>query len=175
VAETDRLSALVEQLLALARLEGGSAPRERIDAAAVVTSRCEMWSPLAEEMGISLVVDAAGGGACLVIPGGLEQVVDNYLDNAVSVSPKGSTIDVSVRRDGSWVEVSVSDSGPGLTEEQRERAFERFWRGPASTGESGSGLGLAVVRQIVTTSGGHARLESSAAGGVRAVARFVAV
>ncbi|MFM2047264.1 MAG: hypothetical protein RL383_1341 [Actinomycetota bacterium] len=174
VAETDRLSALVEQLLALARLEGASAPRERVDASAAVEARCEMWAPLAEEMDIRLVVTTDGAGGCLVVPGGIEQVIDNYLDNAVSVSPRGSSIEVAVRRDGGWVEVSVSDSGPGLTDEQRERAFERFWRGPASTGESGSGLGLAVVRQIATASGGHVRLDAAESGGVRAVAQFVA-
>ena len=175
VAETDRLQELVEQLLALARLEGASAQRGRVDASAVVTARCEMWSPLAEEMDVSLVTDVTAEGSCLAVPGGLEQVVDNFIDNAMSVSPRGSSIEVSVRRDGDWVEVSVSDSGPGLTEEQRTRAFERFWRGPASTGESGSGLGLAVVRQIAAASGGHARLDASSTGGVRAVARFAAV
>ena len=174
VAETDRLQALIEQLLALARLEGASAPRETVDAGAIVRARCEIWAPLAEEMQVRLVVDAPAAAPCLAVRGGLEQVVDNYIDNAVSVSSAGSSITVAVRRTDGWVEVSVSDSGPGLTADQCERAFERFWRGPGATGESGSGLGLAVVRQIVTASGGRATLGPSPTGGITASASFAA-
>jgi len=175
IAETDRLQALIEQLLALARLEGASAPRETVDAAHVVRARCEMWTPLAEEMQVGIRVESPVSARCLVVGGGLEQVVDNYIDNAVSVSPAGSEIVVVVRVSDGWVVVAVSDSGPGLTAEQCERAFERFWRGPASTGETGSGLGLAVVRQIVTASGGQASLSPSPSGGITASASFVAV
>lgn len=70
--------------------------------------------------------------------------------------------------------IDVEDSGPGLTDEQREMAFDRFWRGPATTGESGSGLGLAIVRQLAVASGGEAELLGSPGGGIRARVRLPA-
>lgn len=81
---------------------------------------------------------------------------------------------VSVTVAGDRVVLDVTDAGPGLTDEQRELAFDRFWRGPASTGETGSGLGLAIVRQIAVASGGEAELLGNPGGGIRARVRLVA-
>ena len=173
-AETDRLQDMVEQLLALARLEGASAKTVDVDAVRVVQDRMELWTPLAEERGITVTLDAPGSARCAVVEGGLEQIVDNFMDNAISVSPDGSQIMVRVTVSGERVVLDVEDSGPGLTDEQRELAFDRFWRGPASTGESGSGLGLAIVRQLAVASGGEAELLGSPGGGVRARVRLAA-
>lgn len=173
-AEADRLQDMVEQLLALARLEGTTAKTVDVDAERVVRDRLEMWTPLAEEKGLGIVLDAHGPARCAVVEGGLEQIIDNYLDNAISVSPRGSSVTVSVSVAGDRVVLDVTDAGPGLTDEQRELAFDRFWRGPASTGETGSGLGLAIVRQIAVASGGEAELLGGPGGGIRARVRLVA-
>ena len=173
-AEADRLQEMVEQLLALARLEGAAARTVDVDAVRVVRDRLEMWEPLAAEHGVSLRVDVPASARCAVIDGGLDQVLDNYIDNAISVAPNGSEITIQVSSDAGHVVIDVCDRGPGLTDEQRELAFDRFWRGPATTGDTGSGLGLAIVRQIVVASGGEAELLGNPGGGIRARARLVA-
>lgn len=173
-AEADRLQEMVEQLLALARLEGAAAKTVDVDAVRVVRDRVEMWEPLAAENGVTVRVDAPSSARCAVVEGGLDQVLDNYIDNAISVAPSGTEIVVQVTLDDGHVVLDVCDRGPGLSDEQRELAFDRFWRGPATTGESGSGLGLAIVRQIVVASGGEAELLGNPGGGIRARARLVA-
>ena len=173
-SETDRLQDMIEQLLALTRLEGSAAKTVEVDAARMVRDRIEMWEPLAGEQGITMTVDAPVSARCAVVEGGLEQIIDNFIDNAMSVAPRGSEISIVVVNDDGHVQVDVCDRGPGLTDEQRDYAFDRFWRGPASTGVSGSGLGLAIVRQLAVASGGEAELLGNPGGGIRARVRLVA-
>ncbi len=94
-------------------------------------------------------------------------MVDNLVANAVRVS---SDVTVAVRRSEEWVELHVVDHGPGLSEEERARAFDRFWRG--RTTAAGSGLGLAIVRRLATADGGEAELRPAPGGGVDAVVRL---
>lgn len=173
-AETDRLQDMIEQLLALTRLEGSAAKTVDVDAVRMVRDRVEMWEPLAGEQGITIVIKAPASARCAVVEGGLEQIIDNFIDNAMSVAPPGSEISIEVVHDDGHVQVDVCDRGPGLTDEQRDYAFDRFWRGPASTGVNGSGLGLAIVRQLAVASGGEAELLGNAGGGIRARVRLVA-
>lgn len=157
-AETDRLQEMVEQLLALARIEGGSAATSTVDAGDVARSRLEMWESLASERDVTIHVSGVSHAECASIDGALEQIIDNYIDNALGVAPAGSSISVVVSRDSAHVMVDVIDEGPGLTEEQRSRAFERFWRGQHTENAPGTGLGLAIVRQLAVASGGTAEL-----------------
>jgi signal transduction histidine kinase len=83
-------------------------------------------------------------------------VLDNLIENALEATPSGSTVTVAVDRDGDSVRLEVRDEGPGLTDEQRTHATERFWRGSPSSG--GSGLGLAIVEALVGASGGRLQL-----------------
>ena len=156
--ETDRMANMVEQLLVLARLEGGSAPTVEVDAAVVARTRTEMWEPLASEKGVRLSVQGPSNAPCACVQGGLEQIVDNYIDNALGVAPDGSVIVVSVSRRSGTVVIDVIDEGPGLPPDQCERAFDRFWRGRADENTPGSGLGLAIVRQLAAASGGSTSL-----------------
>lgn len=172
--ETERMQEIVEQLLLLSRIESGSAAVVTADAAAVVRERAGMWQPLAEERGVSIVVAGDGSVTCATVAGGIEQVLDNFVDNALSVSPPGSTITLVAARTGEGVVVEVVDEGIGLDASQRERAFDRFWRAPGATDHPGSGLGLAIVRQLMVACGGNAELLEAPGGGVRAVATFPA-
>jgi signal transduction histidine kinase len=104
-------------------------------------------------------------------PGALEQVLDNLLANALRAAPAGSQVHLRIARVGGWVELHVTDQGSGMPTDQRQRAFDRFWRGPASDRE-GTGLGLAIVRQLLETSGGTADLCPDPDGGLDAVARL---
>ncbi|MCE2855155.1 MAG: HAMP domain-containing histidine kinase [Ilumatobacteraceae bacterium] len=160
-AETDRLQSLVEQLLVLARLEGGVSRVVTVNVAEVLTARHDMWTPLAGEKGVSIVVECSQGLMCRAIDGALEQIIDNYIDNALSVAPEGSSLSLHAVRDGYDVVIKVVDEGPGLSEEDRQRAFTRFWRGSSRENDGGSGLGLAIVQQLATASGGHAELRAS--------------
>ena len=99
-------------------------------------------------------------------------MLDNLLSNALEVSPPGSTIRLAAAREGSRVELHVVDEGPGLTPEQRERAFDRFWRG--GSGEGGSGLGLAIVARLVAADGGDVELRAAVPRGIDAVVRLPA-
>ena len=170
-AEADRLQEMVEQLLALARLEGGSTATMSVNASEIARSRIEMWESLAAERGVRISGRIAEHASCAVIDGALEQIVDNYIDNALTVAPEGSEIVVSVVRSENHVVIDVIDAGPGLQPEQRDKAFERFWRGAATTNSAGTGLGLAIVLQLATASGGTAELLPRTDGSSGLVAR----
>lgn len=170
-AETDRLQEMVEQLLALARIEGGTAATTTVNAGDIARSRIEMWDSLAGERNISITVESIAHAECAAIDGALEQIIDNFIDNALGVAPDGSIIAIVVSRDSAHVTVDVIDEGPGLTEEQRGLAFERFWRGKHTENAPGTGLGLAIVRQLAVASGGTTELLSRSDGKQGLVAR----
>lgn len=154
--EVDRLQEIIDQLLNLSRLEAGVVPSVDADVAQVVSERVEMWKPLAEEKQVTLVVDVKPGLRCRMIEGGLDQVIDNYVDNALSVSDPGSTVIIRSRESGSKVLIEVVDEGPGMNDEEKEAAFVRFWRSPSNQNSPGTGLGLAIVRQIAVAGGAKA-------------------
>ena len=162
--EAERLARLVDELLALARIDASGSAAEDVDLGDVVARRVELWEPLAAEHGIHLT--SSGDGA--VIRAGaarVEQVLDNLLSNAIDASPRGGEISVAAR----GPDLHVVDDGPGLTEEQRARAFDRFWRESA---EAGSGLGLAIAKRMVEIDGGEIELRPGPTGGVDAVVRY---
>jgi signal transduction histidine kinase len=169
--ETERLQRLVEGLLMLARADQGDVATEVIDVADVVTERAAMWAPLAAERGCSLTADVIVTSTARAVPGALEQIVDNYIDNALNVSPAGSEIVVSASRDHRWVTVHVLDGGPGIASDQLPHAFDRFWRS-ANSQHDGSGLGLAIVQQLAAASGGEVALANRAGGGIDASVRL---
>lgn len=106
------------------------------------------------------------------MPGAAEQIIDNLIDNALAVAPAESLLRLEVARpdnDGR-VELHVIDEGPGLSAEDCQRAFNRFWRGQGSS--DGSGLGLAIVRQLAEASGAAASLTPRDVGGLDACVRF---
>jgi len=172
-AETDRLQEMVEQLLALARIEGHASATARVDAVQVVASRADMWSSLAAERGIDFVLDLPAAAICEAIDGALEQIVDNYIDNALTVAPDGSLIVLRVTPSGATTLIDVCDEGPGLTDQQLTLAFERFWRGKHTENAPGTGLGLAIVKQLAVASGGDAMLVHREDGNVGITARVI--
>ena len=100
------------------------------------------------------------------VPSAAEQIIDNYLDNALEVVPDNSQIVVTITTGAAHVDLTVDDQGPGLSPEDRVRAFDRFWRGRQD--DTGSGLGLAVVSALAQASGGRVWLDESPMGGLRA-------
>ena len=168
-AEVVRMSRLVNGLLVLARAEAKVTAAEPLPLKEIVTERLSVWRPAADERGVEIALRGSvvdGRPLVLASPGHLEQVLDNVLSNALEVSPDGATITVRSELRGDEVELTVTDEGPGMSDPDKSRAFDRFWRGQGLTGRSGSGLGLAVVRQLVTDDGGTVTLRDAAGGGL---------
>ncbi len=161
-AELERLGQLVEGLLALARSESATGTVV-VDAAELAEDTITRWSALAEEQGVMLVLDAPPSAPARCVAGGLEQVLDNLLDNALVVAPHGSAVQMEVSDELDAVRVSVRDHGPGLSLADRARATDRFWRAPGAP-SGGTGLGLAIASELVTVSGGSLTLEDPAEG-----------
>jgi signal transduction histidine kinase len=171
--EVDRLAAIVDGLLALARADAGSTPAERVDASAVIRDRLETWRPLAGERAVRLAAEVDGEQPVRASGERLAQVLDNLVSNALQVAPAGSTVTLSTRTAPPWVELRVRDEGPGMSDEQRARAFDRFWRAPDRGGSAGgSGLGLAIVRKLVEADDGEIDLGEAPGGGLEAVVRL---
>lgn len=166
LAEVERLSALVDALLALARADQAASTPEPVDVDRLVAERVSSWAAFAEDSGVTLDTRLGGRLSALATPGRLEQVLDNLLANALDASPSGGTVVVGGRRVNGTVELHVTDEGPGMTPAQREQALDRFWRGGEG---SGFGLGLAIVDRLVRTDGGHVDLREGPGGGLDAV------
>jgi signal transduction histidine kinase len=160
--EVERLSRLVDGLLALARTE--VSPHEQVNLAELVNERVEAWSALTAERGVRL--ETSIEGTALAGRDRLAQALENLLANALAVSSEGGSITIS----GSSGELHVIDLGPGMSAEERERAFDRFWRGGKPG--AGSGLGLAIVKRLVETDGGTVELREAPGGGLDAVIRL---
>lgn len=170
LAEVDRLSHLVGQLLRLARAEGEVLERSVVDVAALVRARTEQWRDLAAERAVSIVLSADVPLVVTASELALNEIVDNYLDNAVSASPDGSVVEVVVERRDTVATIVVRDRGRGMQAEERERAFERLWRSADSVRRgAGSGLGLAIVAQLAAASGASVELREAPTGGIDAV------
>lgn len=175
LAETTRLTRLVDGLLALARAEGQRPERQPIAVGDVVARRHEMWSPLAAEHHIHLRLDTNSDHElrAMLVPGHLDQMLDNLIDNAVEATPPGRAVHLGVRSTASTVEVHVIDEGPGLTDEERQRAFDPFWQSARRHSNGSSGLGLAIVDQLARSNNATVTLDRAPTGGVDAAMQFV--
>jgi len=195
-AEIARLSRLVDGLLATARAEAAGEQLEIIDAAEAVNERVAAWQPVADGHGVKLVAerqDSAPAGRAATLKAGLgaaglggsadssrpivvlgsghlEQILDNLLDNAIdALAAAGGTVRVTVGRSDAGTTLTVADDGPGMTAQERSRAFLRFTTGS----QNGTGLGLAIVHRLVTTNGGTIRLADTPGGGLTVVIDFL--
>ena len=165
--ETLLLTRLVDELRDLALAEAGQLPLhiERVDPSELVRGVLSALGAQANERNIELelVLSAAEPPAVAVDPGRIRQVLGNLLSNALRYTPQHGRITVSVQKvPGNWVEVRVSDNGPGISPEDLPHVFDRFYRGDRarSRDSGGSGLGLAIARQWVEAHGGSIRAES---------------
>jgi signal transduction histidine kinase len=170
LAEVERLARLVDGLLALARADAAKHEPSPIDLGELVAVRLEHWRPEADRRRVELRASVETGLHALATAGALDQVLDNLLSNALAVSPPGSTIAIHACCEAEGVDLHVVDQGPGMSAEQRRRAFDRFWRdGPPGTG---TGIGLAVVQRLVTADGGSIELREAPGGGLDAAVRL---
>ncbi len=167
ISELDRLNRLVDGLLVLARADQSRATREQIDVGKLIRERVDLWAALADEQQVRVVAAVDAATTVEATPGRLDQVLDNLIENALAVSPAGGTITVSLTPTAAGAELHVVDQGPGMSDDERARAFDRFWRSEQAATE-GTGLGLAIVRRLVESDGGTIELRAAPGGGIDA-------
>ena len=167
--ETERLSRLVENVLAMSKLEEGRwvIEKKKGDLAGAVESVVDSLEPRAKELGFALNFHAEP--ECRTIefdPRAVELAVQNLVDNALkyAAESKPHEIDIAVEPNEAGVRVVVKDHGPGIAPAMRERVFDRFDRAGASEKKPGTGLGLALVRELARAHGGDARILDVTAG-----------
>jgi two-component system sensor histidine kinase KdpD len=164
--ETDRLNRLVGNIMDLARIRAGALTPRRTSSAMdeiVEAAVARLRTPLA---GVDLQLFVSPDlPEAAVDPVQIDQVVTNLLENAATHSPVGGEVRVHVAGHGDAVRVRISDQGPGIPLDEREKVFEAFFRGNEAPERAGSGLGLAISRAIVVAHGGRIWVEETAGGG----------
>jgi signal transduction histidine kinase len=172
--ELARLSRLVDGLLAVARAENVVPVPAAVDVAEVARERVVAWHPVADDRGIALEALVEGGGRprpsvlAWMGEGHLEQVLDNLVANALDALSAGGHVTVTATTTAAGARITVADDGPGMSAEDRERAFLRF----TTSNPNGTGLGLAIVHRLVTSNGGTARLAETPGGGLTGILDF---
>ncbi len=169
ITDLDNISRVFEALLRIAEAEAGArrAAFAPIDLVPVLADVAEFYGVVAESRGQVIETDLPERLDLVGDRDLLAQAVGNLLDNALKFTPAGGTVRLSARfgpREG--IEVSVSDTGPGLPPEDRARAGERFFRADASRGTPGSGLGLSLVQAVAHLHGGDLLLDDASPRGV---------
>jgi two-component system sensor histidine kinase BaeS len=166
--ETGRLTRLVADLSELWRAEARQLPLtiEIVDAGEVARAVVDQFRPEAVAHSLTVAADLSAGLVVRADRDRLAQVVSNYLSNAIRYSSNGTEVTIEARRSGSEVVVSVRDTGPGLTPEQRAHVFERFYRIDRSRSRAlgGAGIGLAIVRALAAAMDGRTWAESDGPG-----------
>ena len=183
--ELARLSRLVDGLLTVARAENVVPVPTAVDVAEVASERVVAWHPVADDRSIVLIATAAGAGSGLgsalgvgrsagapvlawIGEGHLEQILDNLIANALEALSPGNMVRLTTSATAAGVQITVADNGPGMSAEDRERAFLRF----TTSSPNGTGLGLAIVHRLATSNGGTARLDETPGGGLTVTLDF---
>jgi len=168
-----RLEDFTEQLLEMARLEEGqiTLEKEHVDPVALLREIVTAHGPLAKAKRQWIRLDLDGGPPSVVGDRSrIAQALANLVVNAIRYSPNGTPIRISARRIGEAVRIEVRDHGPGIAREDRQRIFDKFFRGRTADGTAGSGLGLAIARSLITLHGGSLEYEETPGGGSTFVA-----
>ena len=174
-AEVGHLTALVEDLLLLARSDSGAITLNRlpVDLGDVAADGAGALAKLADERGVRLGLDPEPA----MVKGDharLRQLIVILVDNAVRHTPRGGSVRVQVRSDRQQAVLEVDDEGPGIQAEDMPRVFERFWRAPGAAA-GGTGLGLAIAKSIVDLHDGRITVANRAEGGARFTVRLPAI
>jgi two-component system, OmpR family, sensor kinase len=146
----ERATRLVEQLMTLAREEPGvsDAPLQTVDLAALAGEVIADLAPLAGAKSIDLGLSSTTASTVRGDTDALRTLISNLVDNAIRYTPSGGRVDVALTEEAYGTTLTVRDNGPGIAAEDRERVFDRFYRGSGAGAVRGSGLGLAIVKRI---------------------------
>jgi signal transduction histidine kinase len=174
--ESDRILAMLDTLMDISEAETGTMRLSRTDAPldGLVRQVVSVYEDVAEEKGITLTADAEPGLAVSADRDRLRQVLANLLDNAIKYTPAGGRVEIRARRQGPDVSIEVADTGIGISAHDLPRIWERLYRGDQSRTERGLGLGLSLVRAIVSAHGGTAEVRTAPGEGSTFVVRLPA-
>jgi signal transduction histidine kinase len=178
VRESERLSQLVDNVLQFSRAERGTvrlAPEPaRLDA--LLKDVVDCFQPLAEARQVSVQLSSPAGITATVDGAAIRQIVLNLLDNAVKYGPSGQSVRVNLGLENGSAVITVEDQGPGIPAGAREKVWQPYWRLPREreSAVAGSGIGLAVVKELVNAHGGSVSVTDGAAGGARFEVRLPA-
>ena len=160
----DRLLTMINTMLTISKTEAGAEPmtRETIDMAALMADACDLFEPVAEENGLSFFQEAYPSCRVLGDRGKLQRMMANLLDNAMNYTEVGGSVRVAMGcPDGeAGMDITITNSGPGIPPAELPRVFERFYRGDRSRSRTGAGLGLSLARAIARAHGGDITLTS---------------
>jgi two-component system heavy metal sensor histidine kinase CusS len=172
VAECERLSGIIDNLLFLARAEAaeGHIARARFDGRAAIEKVAAYFEAIAEDRRVQ--ISCAGEGEIDADPLLFSRAVSNLIDNALRFTPDGGSIAIAVATNASGAEVSVRDNGSGIAREHLPRVFDRFYRADSSRSSMGTGLGLALVKSIADLHGGSASVQSDLGRGTTVTLTF---
>ena len=148
--------------------------RIRLNLADLVSTTTDQMAPLADEKHVTLTAPAQARVEVVGDRVRLKQVVVNLLDNAIKYTPEGGTVTVGVNVSDRGAQLEVSDTGPGISDNELPHVFDRFFRadGIRLGTIEGAGLGLAIVRSICTAHGGSVKAENNAKGGCRFIVQL---
>ncbi len=169
LSSSRQLLSLINDILDLATIEAGriTLQRETVLVRNLLHATADLCQEWARDQELTLEVDCPADSATLVADERrLKQVLFNLVSNAIKFSPPGGRIVLSARQDGAELELAVSDTGPGIAEDERERMFESFVTGgPGRAREAGAGLGLSLVKSFVELHGGRVEIGANEGGG----------
>lgn len=173
--EARRLGDMVENILLFSHIDADRTKleKERTDLGELIEEIVEGYVPIATQKGMRIVADAPSRIFSMVDPRAMRQIVVNLLDNALKYGPRGQTVTIELERIGTVARIVVTDQGPGIPPADRRLMWEPFVRlgkGRGITG--GSGIGLAVVRNLVAMHGAHIMVDDAPEGGARFTIRL---
>ena len=164
VKKIDALLGLINDLLDVARLEGGRLAQCRVptDVGVLIEETAALMEPRAKEQGIRLTRACDSLKPVLADPKNIEEILNNLITNAVNYSPGGGEVEVNGKMAGGFVEIRISDTGVGIAPEELPKIFQKFYRvkHPKTRSVSGTGLGLSIVKGIVESLEGSIEVES---------------
>ena len=159
-----RMTALVNELLELSSLESGQMPvhLSPVSAGETAAETAERLAAAAAAKGVEISCGvSADAPQVMADPAKLDQILTNLLENALWFTPPGGRVEISASARAQWVDVSVSDTGVGISPEHLPRVFERFFKADRSRRDGGAGLGLAIAKHLAQAQGGEIRAESA--------------
>ena len=161
-AQAEKLQTLIEALVKTSRLETGilALHPQPGEISPMVERAAAQYAARAAEKGIALTVGQRSGSA-VFDPKWTEEAVCNLLDNAVKYTPSGGTVTVEVKNYELFSAIRVTDTGPGISEEEQAKIFGRFYRASGAWQAEGVGIGLYLTRQIAEKQGGYVKVEST--------------
>ena len=162
-ASVNSITALVNELLDLGRLEAGfDSRRETVQLDSILSYSLGLFDAMVKEKGLELNQDVQGSLPPLrANPIRIRQMIDNLVGNAIKYTPPGGKVSIDVHSEGPQIIFQVKDTGPGIPRDEQTHIFEKFYRASNVGGTKGSGLGLAIVKSIVDSYHGRVWVESA--------------